>query len=164
MIHLSNEQELIKLIFSLLVHIGVPILISYTLVSTLNLIQPENQKLSKWLIWLNVVLEPITSFFVVRGMSKSIENELRQRNFEEEKNPALAAGLTYAILSIIAYIGFFLVLNNFVPTYFNQIVVLVYFSKVFFMVKFWSKITWYKRIFEDKSITDYTEVAEIEND
>jgi hypothetical protein len=159
MLHLDNPQDLIKIVFSSLVHFGVPVLISNTLVKTLALVNPKNRSVSNWIIWLNVLLEPIVSFFIVRGASTSISKELKDRHFEDEKNPAFFPGITYAILALSVYIGFFLVFNNLVPVYAGQIVALLYFSKVFFMVKFWSKITWYKRILEeDKPVDEQEEV------
>lgn len=159
MLHFDNTQDLIKIIFSFLVHFGVPVLISYTLVKTLSLVNSKNREISNWLIWLNIILEPVVSFFVVRGVSKSIAKELLDRHFEDEKNPALIPGLAYAALALSSYVGFFLVFNDMVPSYAGQIVALIYFSKIFFMVQFWSKITWYKRVLEeDKHVEENEEV------
>ena len=162
MVHFDSSQELLKFVFSVFIHLGVLLLVSNTLVKTLALVSAQNRSIKSRLIWLNVLLEPITSFFIVRGISKSIANEFHSRKYEKEKSPALSQGLTYSLLALSSYSGFFLLLSGVLPSYFATVVAILYFSKIFFMVQFWSKVVGYKTLLEENEITEEQTIMEDE--
>ncbi|WP_256010895.1 hypothetical protein [Desertivirga xinjiangensis] len=78
-------------------------------------------------------------------MSRSIANELRSRDFEEEERPAFASGITFAILSLVALVSMLVP----VPSSFAAVVGVIGFSQIFFFVQYWMKINWYKRVLQN---------------
>ena len=148
--YLNNPQALLPFGIAALIKLTILILFCRTQVKTLSLIEPENKTIQPWLIWLLVIFENILSFFVVIGMSKSISNELRSRNFEEEKNSALTPGLLYAVLGLVSFLILALEFNGVtIPSSLTALIAVIGFSQIFFMVQYWTKIAWYKKILEN---------------
>src|SRR5690606_827670 len=96
-------------------------------------------------LWLLLIpgLIYIINFIVVDGMSKSIANELSSRNFEEDERPTYVAGLTFAILSLASLAGCLPI-----PSSFLALVSVIGFSQIFFFVRYWMKINWYRNVLQ----------------
>ncbi|WP_207536344.1 hypothetical protein [Desertivirga arenae] len=154
--YINNPQALTPFLIATLIKLVIMVLFCRTQVRTLELIEPENRTVQPWLVWSLIILESILSFFVVIGMSRSIANELKSRNFEEEANPALTPGLLYAALGLISFIILGLEINGMkVPSSYAPVVAVIGFSQIFFMVQYWSKVTWYKKILENDDQENY---------
>ncbi|WP_207421695.1 hypothetical protein [Desertivirga brevis] len=155
--YINNPQALTPFLIATLIKLIIMVLFCRTQVKTLELIEPENRAVQPWLIWLLIIFESILSFFVVIGMSRSIANELKSRNFEEENSPALIPGIVYAILGLISFIILGLEMNGIkIPATFAPLVAVIGFSQIFFMVQYWSKVTWYKKILQSDDEGDYS--------
>lgn len=138
---------------SALIFIMIMVLFCRSLSKTLGYVSPENRAIHSGTIWLLLIpiLYYVINFVVVFGMSKSIANELKSREFEEVKRPAFASGLTAATLACVLavlQIGFLFVpvLKN----YINLIGILALVQLVFF-VQYWTKVNWYRRILKKDS-------------
>ncbi len=143
----TDPQNLLTLGLAALVNILITIMFCRSLIKALSYVSPENKALQSSSIWLLLipVINCIINFIVVFGMSRSIANELRSRDFEEEERPAFASGITFAILSLVALVSMLVP----VPSSFAAVVGVIGFSQIFFFVQYWMKINWYKRVLQN---------------
>ena len=131
---------------SALITILITVLFCLSLVKTLAYVAPENRAIQPSVVWLLLVpvLNYIFSFFVVFWMSKSISNELKSRDFDEVKWPALVPGLISATLSLLPLAVYFIDIPE---KYMDVIGFLALFQMIFF-IQYWMKINWYRQIFK----------------
>ena len=150
-----NPQDLLPLGIAAIVNIVITILFCRSLIKTLSFIRSENKTIQPAIIWLLIVpvINYIVNFIVVFGMSKSIAEELKSRDFEEEERPAFSSGLAFAILSLASLA----VVLFPIPSSLTVLVAVVGFSQIFFFVQYWMKIIWYKNILEKDETGDMEE-------
>jgi len=151
----TDPQSLLTLGITSVLNIIVVIFFCRTLSSTLSLVKPENRVLSITVIWLLLipVLKVIINFFVVSGMSKSLNNELESRDFEIDEKPALISGIVFAITSLVeicvSMVLAVLTLRGYkIPEHFLLPISFLGVVQFFFFVQYWMKINWFKNILE----------------
>ena len=110
------------------------------LISTLDQVKPENQELKPVIIWL--LLIPIVSliamFYVVFRMGSSLENELRDRNFDVTEKPGYIQGLGFACIGIIVNIP--------MPAPFVAILAVI---GLIWFIQYWMKMSWYRKVLQE---------------
>lgn len=141
-----NPQDLSVLGLAIIINFLIIFFFCKSLIKALSFVNPENRTLSNNTIWLLLIpgVHFIANFFVIIGMSKSIEKELNSRNFEEVKKPVYTLGMTYAILSLIPITTLLPIPSSLAP-----VIGVAGFSQIFFFVQYWMKINWYKTVFEN---------------
>lgn len=152
----TNPQDSLTMALAFLVSTLITSLFCRSLINTLSHVSDENKTLNPAKIWLLLIplVNFVMNFIIVFGMSRSIANELRSRDFEEEERPAFGSGITFAILSLLIPLTAFVPL----PPSFAAIIAVLAFSQIFFFVQYWMKINWYKRVLQnDEEGTDQTE-------
>ena len=129
---------------SALINILIIVLFCRSLVKTLAFIAPENRQIQPSSIWLLLipVFNYIMNFIVVFGMSKSIANELKNREFEEVKRPAFVPGIISAILALLPIA----VLFTTIPKKYMDIIGIFALLQMVFFIQYWMKINWYRQV------------------
>ncbi|WP_207429572.1 hypothetical protein [Pedobacter sp. SYSU D00535] len=75
-------------------------------------------------------------------MSKSLSDELEDREYEVEEKPAYQAGMSYAIVSCLAIIPSLLPL----PSSFAAVAAVIGLLQIIFFIQYWAKISWFKNV------------------
>ena len=133
----------------------VSVLFCIALRNALLQVKEENRTINASLIWLLLIpgVSLIMNFIVFFQLSRSIRNELEDRNYETDENPGLYLGLGYACSACLVYLIY-------VPISFTIIGFIALAGLVCF-VQYWMKINWYRKVLEeDKS----EEVEYLEDD
>lgn len=157
----SLPVNLQTFIISGLINALIIVLFCRSLIKALSYVSPENRTISQLMIWLLLLpgVNKVLNFLVVIGMSKSIANELADREFEDVKRPGFISGMIFAVLSVVFEVIFPLALIYIpvVKEYMN-IISAAAFLQIIFFIQYWMRINWYKRILEKDSENELEEL------
>jgi len=135
-------QEVINFLFvSLAINFLLMFLFARNIRDLMRLIRLENQFMSPESAWLLMIpfFNVIYNFKVVRSVSNSLNNEFFDRKIAEEEAPGLAVGMSFAWVTVIAYMAF-------LPSFIVMTFALLHFV---FFIRYWIKVYNFKLLLQD---------------
>ncbi len=114
---------------------------------TFLLIKPENRKLPAYTVWLLFLpgFNIVWLFVVVGALTDSLAKELESRNYEVPRQPAFRPGMGYAVFTVLGLLPYLTTIKE----ERMWVIGLIGVVQLIFMVQYWMKISWYKRVLEN---------------